>query len=278
MLIPAVGFCQDPKGVYPAPSGTDAFLFYYRNVTGHEGNVDGHKMTKDSDLDANLGILRFVHWSGLGSSGWTFAPNVIIPFGSMHLEQTSKSLNQTSSGFADPQLVLALYSPTPKGANGIQLFLGEYITVPLGDYHNDQAVNMGANRWAFKQEAGLGWKPFKKLTLETIFDWEVYTKNDDYMKGNNLDKNAWFSVLEHISWDFNDKLFMTITPQYQWGAAQQLNGKDVANSKVGTFSGWFTAGVKLNDYSQLMMQLIHDFDAKNGLAQDQIRFRYAFFF
>jgi len=285
LLLPVAGFCQDPKGLYPGPPGMNAFMFYYRHIEGDEKYVDGNEKANAVSFDMDLAMLRVIHFFPIGSTGWTFGPNLIVPFGSKHQEQTSPLpsggyFNQTSTGFGDPQAVFILYSPTPKGANGVQLMFAQYITVPMGDYHNDQAVNMGSNRWAFKEELGIGWKPIKKLTLEPIVNCEFYTKNDDYGIGpygtsGELKQDPLFNALMHISWDFTDNLFMTITPNYTWGGKTKVNGIDGGN--VETWSGWFTAGIKLNPNNQILLQLVHDFDVKNGIAQNQVRIRYAFF-
>lgn len=275
LFLPAVCFSQDPKGVYPMPAGTDAVIWYYRNISGHEVFVDGNK-AGDVSLDSNLAIARFVHWGKLGSSNWTWTVNGIIPYGSLHLEQPSKKIDQTSTGFGDPMFVVGGY--TPMGPQGLQAILLEYISIPAGEYDSAKAVNMGNNRWAFRTEFGLAWKPIPKLTLELIGDYEIFTENDDYIKGNNLERDPLYSVFAHVSWDFTKDLFMTLTPQWTWGGETQLNGRDVAFSKVDTKSGWFTVGVRLTQNSQLLLQYVHDFDVENGIPQDQIRFRYAYLF
>lgn len=272
LMLPVTGLCQsDPKGTYSAPPGTDMFLFYLRHIEGHEGFVAGEKLSKNASLDVDLAILRFGHFGNFGSFPWQLG--ALIPFGSQHLEQGA--FNQTSTGFADPTIYFGVY--TPLGPNGLQAYIAEYVTAPLGDYHNDQVVNMGANMWSFKTEAQAAWKPIKRLTWEIGGNFEIFTENDDYKMGNKLQKDTRYVLLSHLSWDFTDYLFMSGSIHWTKGAETEVNGAR-SNNEVDTKNVMFTTGVRVNPTSQILFQIAHDFDVKNGTGQDAIRFRYCFFF
>lgn len=273
LLFPAITTAQtDPKGTYPGPPGSDAFLFYYRHIEGHEGFVNGEKLTKNASLDVDLSILRFVHYGQVASSKWTWTVNALVPFGSMHLEQGA--FNQTSSGFADPTLLFGVY--TPLGPQGLMAYLVEYVTAPLGDYHNDQVVNMGNNCWSFKTEAQVAWKPVDRLTWEVGGSVEFFTENDDYKMGNELKRDPRYILLSHLSWDFTKTFFMAGSFLWTYGAETEVNGV-MSNNEVDTKNVMFTGGLKYSDNTQLLLQIAHDFDVKNGTGTDAIRFRFAYF-
>lgn len=274
LLIPASGYCQtDPKGTYAAPAGTDAFLFYYRHIEGHEGFVAGEKISKNASLDIDLSILRPIHYFGIGNTGWVIAPQLLVPFGSMHLEQGA--VNQTSTGFADPSLVIPIY--TPVGPKGLAAYVAEYITAPWGDYHNDQVVNLGNNYWSFKTEAQVAIKPVERLTWELGGNIEYFTKNNDYRMGNKLERDQRYVLLTHLTWDFTKSFFGAGSLQWTRGAETEVNGVK-SNNETNTKNVMLTGGIKINDNMQLLLQIAHDFDVKNGTGQDTIRFRYAYFF
>lgn len=276
LLLPASGYCQtDPKGSYSGPPGSDAILYYFRHIEGHEGYVNSVKVSKDADLDVDLSIFRYVHYGQIfGDYIWTF--NLLVPFGSMHLEQASKNLNQTSTGFGDPTALFGIYTPRP-GPNGFQAYLAEYITFPLGDYHNTQAVNMGNNRFAFKTEASAAYKPIENLTLELATNIEFYTKNDDYLGGRDLEKDPLYGIWGHITYDLTKSIF--ISGSYFWfkGGETEVNGVK-SNNETETHSAMFTTGILLTPNTQLLLQYYHDLDVENGTGQDAIRLRLAYFF
>lgn len=273
LLLPAMAFSQtDPKGAFYAPPDTSALIWYFRHIEGHEGFNNGEKLSKNADLRADLSIFRYAYYNKVGVIPWHVS--LIVPFGAMHLEKGA--VNQTSTGFGDTQVAGTLWLiDNPK--NNFYFYLSGYVTTPTGDYHNDQALNMGNNRWAFKPEIAFAWKPLKKLSLELLGSVEYFTKNGDYLMGQDLKKDPLYGVFGHVTYDITDKLFLAASAFYWYGGETEVGGVD-RGDKTQTTQGMLTTGVKVTPSTQFLLQLKHDFDVKNGTGQDAFQTRLAFFF
>ena len=273
ILLPTIAFAQtDPKGAFYAPPGTDGILFYYKHITGHEGFVDGEKLSKDNSLTADISMWRYVHYGKIGAFPWSF--NVIIPFGSQTMEKGT--FRQTSTGLGDPVLVGSVWFVDRPQDHFFVEFTG-YITAPWGDYHNDQVVNLGRNQWAFKPELGIAWKPLDKLSLELLASYELYTDNDDYsVRGLTLKRDPVFSAWTHVTYDINKSLFLAGSVFWTKGGETEIDGIS-SNNEVETTTGMFTTGIYFAPNIQLLLQYKHDISVENGTGTDTVQFRLGYF-
>jgi hypothetical protein len=54
---------------------------------------------------------------------------------------------------------------------------------PLGDYHDDQLINLGYNRWATEPELGVA-RTIEKWTVEGSAGVWLFTTNSDHFPGD----------------------------------------------------------------------------------------------
>jgi len=274
VLFSTTAFAQtDPGGVFYPPPGTDVFLFYYKHIRGYETYVDGTQVSHDASMQLDLSMFRYAHYGKTGAFPWSV--NVILPYGSMKLEKGV--LDQTSTGLGDPVLVGTIWLlDLPQ--NNLYGEITCYVTAPLGEYRNDRAVNLGSNRWSFKPEIGIGWKPLNKLSLELLGSVEFFTDNDDASPAAaTLKKDPLYGVWGHVTYNFTKSVFLAGSAFWFTGGENELNGT-MKNDETQTTSGMITAGLMVAPNMQLLLQYKSDLDVKNGIAQDVIQTRLAYFF
>lgn len=274
ILSPMISFAQtDPKGAFYAPAGTNGLLYYFKHITGHEQYVHGNKVAKNVDMLADISMLRYAYYGKVGI--FPYALNAIAPYGSQHME--IGTFNQTSTGFGDVVGVASLwFIDLPKYNFYVEGTL--YLTAPTGDYHNDQLVNMSGNRWTYKPELGIAWKPTKNFSVEILGNVEIFGDNNDYSTaGLTLQRDPLYGVWGHLTYDINKTLFVALSSYYWWGGETQIADVD-QNNKVETLQGMFTTGIHINPNLQLLLQYKKDFSVENGVATDVIQSRIAYFF
>ena len=62
-----------------APPGTDLLVLYYQHHNADRLNARGRKAADNLNLNLDVGLLRYVHFTKLG--GYIIDPQIILPFG-----------------------------------------------------------------------------------------------------------------------------------------------------------------------------------------------------
>lgn len=69
------------RGGFCRPPGTNLALLYFQHSTRDSLYANGNKLPGNNKLDADIAILRGVHWFKLGD--YTALNQVILPFGTL---------------------------------------------------------------------------------------------------------------------------------------------------------------------------------------------------
>jgi hypothetical protein len=153
------------------------------------------------------------------------------------------SFSQSASGYADPSVQLdvnlfgtpklpAIFSYMnyePTWTLDAALMLG----VPLGQYDEDQVVNMGLNRYygrvafPFKYHFGV-FSPGYRSSLEVVPSVWVFTENDDFL-GQDLENDPLFQVEAHWTQDFTRHFYGSIDLLYRNGFQSEIDGVDMGD-------------------------------------------------
>lgn len=274
LMLPMVASAQtDPKGTFYAPPGTDILLLYYKHITSGESYTNGVRDAQKQDFAMDLAMMRYAHYGKVGNFPW--AVNAIVPYGTSHL--TKGTFDERSSGFGDPVLVLVGWFLDGSKFNLTGEVSG-YLTVPLGEYRNDRTINFGNNRWAFKVEPSIAWKPFNPLTWEVAASIEAYTDNNDAnINGATLKKDPYYGAWTHLTYDINKTFFVSGSCFWFKGSETTLDGVS-KNNEAKTLSGMLTTGINISPNITLLFQFKHDIDVEYGSKTDTIGTRLSYFF
>lgn len=267
--LSSVAYSQtDPRGAIPPPHETAGVLLYYRHIQGHEGYVDGNRVSKDTNLTSNISIVRPAYWGKLWDIDYNV--NLILPFGDKQLMRPG-AIDQTATGMGDPQLAGALW-PIANREKGLYLAPMIYVTAPFGEYHSDRVVNMGANRWAVKPELDFTWR-YEKWCFELQQNIEFYSDNDQYTSSNRTSsKDPVYVSLAHVSYDVTKSFWVGGSAWWTGGGETKVNGVK-QNDDLANWTGMFSLNFKLTDNVSLLANYAHDFNVENGPGVDQIRLR-----
>ena len=165
---------RDYSGIVALPSQSAIVLAYYRHITSNDSTA----------IEQNLALLRATYVLKWGN--FLLDPlDFILPVAdaTIHVPNPATGLSSTiyGAGLGDLIIVPTAVYEIPEGPSSSS-FVGasSYVTAPTGNYDDTKLVNIGSNKWAFKQELMVGQKFAKRMTLEVIPSITFYTANDDF--------------------------------------------------------------------------------------------------
>ena len=270
--LPAVTLASNARDYIPVPPGTKMLVLYYDMKYGDELYVDSDKVSNNMDLDVNLGIIRPIYYTQIG--GMLVAPQFILPFGSLELNDLK------SSGLGDLQAACAFFLINNM-KDKFYLTYMPFVTLPIGEYDREKAVNLGSNRWSTKQELAIGKGFGEKVWLEWITSLEFFFDNDDANGVNNRSvdssRDALYRSETHLSYSFTKSFFASIDHYFTYGGETDLDGVD-QNDETQTHTLGLAFFFMLNDHTQAVVDFRHDLDVENGIKADEIVFRFTYVF
>jgi hypothetical protein len=107
---------------------------------------------------------------------------------------------------------------------------GLIVTVPTGKYHNDKLLNVGGNRYVIRPQLGIQHNR-GKWTYETTLSTWIYTKNDDFWGGNELEQDPFLAMQGHLIYTYKPGIWICGSLGYGEGGESQINGIDKSDRK-----------------------------------------------
>jgi len=273
LAMSGVAFGQtDPRGAMPAPVGTAGLLTYYRHIEGHnQFDNNGNIVSKDYNYTANISMLRPLYYGNV--FGIDYLANLIVPFGDKQVTKPGV-IDQRATGIGDPQIIVGFW-PLKNREKGLYLMPNLYVTAPLGDYQNDRAVNMGANRWAVKPELNFTWR-LKDWCMELQANVEFYSENSNYgASGKVSKKDPVAYITTHVTYDINKSIWVGVSGWWGWGG-RTTNNDVISTDEMSTGTGMLSFNYKITDNWSILANYARDFQVQNGPAVDQTRLRLAY--
>ncbi|WP_299194550.1 transporter [uncultured Amphritea sp.] len=252
-------------GDYTAlPEGTN-LLAVYAQFTGRDGLYSNNtQVSGDYSLDSQVGILRGVHYTKIGD--YIVDPQFLLPFGKLEAKGDLSGLGDTD-GLGDLILgatVWLVNNPQEKEYFGVTPFL----FLPTGDYDNQDALNLGENRYKLTMQAGYIKGLSDNVTLDLIGDVTLYGDNDDFgPTSDNLEQELSYQIQAYIRYNISPALDIRAGLSKSWIGETSVNGidnddeADVSKYQIG--AGWF-----ITPTTQLLATYGDDISVDNGFKED----------
>jgi hypothetical protein len=292
ILAPMFAVAQVPPRFYwKSLSGANAVPVIFQSLSGNANPLDpAYVVSADADIEANVVVAGYAKMLPLFDRTLTLA--VLEPMGRISGEATVAGLSydQSATGFGDPMIEAGINLIGPKAMRTIpdllryepkfSLDLIVDLAFPIGEYDDDQALNLGQNRWYGRVGAPIVWQlgpwvPGRRTTFEALPSIWFFSDNHDYV-GQTLSTDPMFQVEAHLSRDFTEHFWGSLDSTYMAGGKSTVGG--VAGDSLNNLGVGFTLGYQINDTISLTagyMATVNDSDPRD-LQMDGFRISFTY--
>jgi hypothetical protein len=283
-FCPPQALAQVPARFYwKTLSDANAVPLIVNSISGNTNPFDpAHTVTPGADFDATLALVGYARTFSLFDRAAMAA--ILLPMGRISGDVTvaGRTFNQSANGFGDPMLefdVNVLGPPAQKNIPdalryepGFSVDLLADLALPIGDYDDDQPLNIGQNRWYGRLGLPIiwqlgAWVPGRRTTLEFLPAVWLFGDNDDYV-GQTLKTDPLFQLDAHLTRDFTEHFWGALDAAWYYGGEASING--VSGEKLNNFGFGLTLGYQITDNLNLTAgykSTIND-DAPDDLRMD----------
>jgi len=222
---------EGPRVYGPSPVGINFLALHGISLLDANRAFDPSLVTPSARFDTNIATIQYARTVALKGRHVTFLG--LLRGGNTTLKSFDPVQNASSSGLSDPFLgaSINLKGLPPMKLDEfrawqpdttVSLLLG--LTLPLGEYDSENAVNLGSNRWALRVGVPIvhpvAWIPGKLTTLELTPNLRVFTENTD----KDLKQDPIFTLEGHATQDFTKRLWGAVGFLYTYGGATKIRG------------------------------------------------------
>ena len=255
----------EPFEFVPLPAGTNLAIGYY--VYGHQTqyNVARGSTIKNSGLEVNVGVARYVHFVEIGGHPAGF--QVLENFGSLsggHIDGQS-----LGSVFGAQQTTLSAFIwPYVNTTSKTNLNTTVFLYPPINTYDSRRALNIGDNRWKGAVQIGLSQGIGDRFAFDADFDATIYGDNASYVPGNRrLSEDPTYRVQFWGNYRWSPAFTTSLGYEGIFGGNEQVNS--VFNgSKTEVERIRANAALFLTPRLQTMIEVNHDLHVVGGFKQD----------
>ncbi|WOE32039.1 MULTISPECIES: transporter [unclassified Acinetobacter] len=272
--VPTHAVDVDAKDYLPAPDGTTVFLFYGQYAQRNALYQGNQKVDGNVKLESMVGLFRFVQFTQF--KGYVMEPQIIIPVGRLKASQDISDLGTSSGVLGDIMLantILFFNDPLKGRVWGITPFL----TIPTGNYHSEDALNMGENRYKLTLQTGFVNKFTEKLGTDLTADVTFYGKNDDYAEHQTLKQNPGYQLQADLFYQVHHDYDLRAGISYFNGGKVKLD--DVTTDAAQQTKFWLGTQINFNPRSSIILTLGRDIKVENTFKENarfNLRYLYAF--
>ena len=101
--------------------------------------------------------------------------------------------------------------------------MGLAVRLPTGDYQDEKLLNLGGNRFVFRPQLGVS-HTRNKWTSELTAEVAIYTDNDKFFDGNELEQDPLYLLHAHLMYTFRPGLWVGASLGYDYGGEKTVNG------------------------------------------------------
>ena len=292
LILPTLASAQVPPRFYwKSLMGSNAVPVIYQSLGGNANPLDpAHVVSDNVNFEADVAIVGYAKLLPLFDRPAMLA--VLVPTGRVTATGTvaGNTVNQSASGYGDPlvEFNINLIGPDPimnipdmlRYEPGFSLDVIVDLAIPIGEYDNDQSVNLGQNKWYGRIGAPIVWQlgpwvPGRRTTLEMQPSVWFFGDNDDFV-GQNLETDPMFQVEAHLTRDFTEHFWGSLDTVWITGGKSTINGQ--SGSSLDNIGLGYTLGYQITENIQFTFAYaatINDSDP-GDLQMDGFRISFIF--
>ncbi|MGJ8672662.1 transporter [Rubritalea sp.] len=99
------------------------------------------------------------------------------------------------------------------------------LQLPTGAYSEDQLINIGSNRFTIRPQVGITHQ-CKKFTYEASASAWIYTDNDDFWQGSELQQDPFWAFQTHVIYTHQPGVWVSSSIGYGIGGQSEINGNN----------------------------------------------------
>lgn len=276
LAISSQGICQDlePRSFTNVPISMD---FIALGVVHSEGVLAPSPSVpvENAKLISTAGVLGYAHTFGMMGDSSKFDMSLARVCLSGSAEFNGELVEGNRCGYIDPQLQLTwnfFGAPALARKNFLsydpELVVGTsfQVSVPIGSYHEDKLLNVGANQWIFRPSIGMS-QHLGNWYYNLIAAVRFYGDNDAYYNKIKVRQDPQYNLQAHLIYSITQGQWIALSGNYFFGAQTNKNNvwsKDKQqNSRFGlTYSIALSAeqSIKLYANTGVITRVGNDFD------------------
>jgi len=234
IAVMGMGPCRaidyQPFDFVPATPDTKMLMGYYEFATRNQlNNTIAGTAKNNTGLDSQIGILRPLYYNQVFD--YPYLVEFLLPFGAEYNGKINGIRLGDASGVSDP-ILSGTFWPISRPQEKTWFSISDWLSVPIGTYSNQRALNLGNNRWQNDVQLDLTQGlhgPLQKFTLDIAGDWIYYGNNTQAGTGNQtLSQNYTYNAYTWITYDISDVMRR---------AMPSLGNGNVSVGYAGTFGG-----------------------------------------
>ncbi len=260
-VCPIFALAQVPPRFYwKSLAGANAVPVIFQSLNGNANPIDpAHLVEADADIDANVLIAGYAKMLPLFDRTLTLA--VLEPMGRISSDSTiaGRTSPQDANGFGDPMVEMDYNLIGPKAIRTIPDMLRYEpkfsldvlvdVAFPIGDYDDDEPLNLGQNRWYGRVGAPIiqqigPWVPGRRTTLEAVPSVWFFSDNNDYL-GDTLSTDPIFQLEAHLTRDLTEQLWGSLDSTWVTGGKSSIDGD--SGDSLNNLGVGFTLGYHITD-------------------------------
>jgi hypothetical protein len=214
----------------PSPIGINALIIHVSSLEDANRAFDPSLVTPNLRFDTSIGTIQYARAMAIAGRHVTLTG--MLRGGNSSRSSDEPGQSASSSGFADPVVAASinLFGLPPMSleefrtftpGTTVNLFLSAIL--PLGEYDEENLVNLGANRYAFRIGLPIVY-PLgqfgRETTLELVPNVHFFTENDD----TGLKQDPLVTVEGHLTHDFTDRLWGAFGALWTAGGKTKIGG------------------------------------------------------
>ena len=240
---------NDARAYDNTPIGVNQLELNYTYVRSN-ASLDPSLAIAGAVLNLNQGTISYTYYFGVFHRlTWVEAA---VPLAGLDGSITGTNVHGSISGAGDSgyQLAMLLWGGPALSIEqfasykpGTSLGLSLAITAPTGLYNSGKILNLGSYRWSFKPELALShpFGPDQKWEFDAYGNASFYTDNTSYQGNEILRQEALPGLEGHVSYSFNDKVWLSLDTRYSFHATTYVDGLSQNNPQQN-----FIVGSELN--------------------------------
>jgi len=272
----------EPRALTNVPVGMNFAVVGYGYA---KGNILLDPSLPLEDIKTNLHTIIGAYVKSINVFGLSGKVDVIVPYaiGNWSGIYTGIDTTASRSGFGDARLRLSVNffgAPALKAEDfseykpGKTSGLSMQIIAPTGQYHPEQLINLGSNRWVFKPQWGYSIN-YPKWIWETYVSAWFFTKNNNYIGGNELRQKPLYTIKVHTIRKLPKNMWIAMNVGYGIGARGFVND-EIRDNRISTIRLGLTYVLPLGQHHALKFAALTGIRIEKGPDFDAITVSYQY--